>query len=322
MHQFNKVDLGFFPTPLHQLEGLSKALKGPSIYIKRDDQTGLALGGNKTRKLEYILADALAQGCDTIITAGAAQSNHCRQTAAAGAKLQLECHLLLGGSKPEQINGNLLLDQLFGCHIHWCGDKRKGEDIPLLVETLKAQGKKPYVVPYGGSNELGAIAFAQAIKELSQQDPPEFSSLFFASSSGATHAGLLLGQYQQKLKTQIHGINIDKEAMAGRTLAEYILDLTNQTAEFAGIEHQFNSADIILNDNYIADGYGVIGNPEKEAIGLLAQTEGILLDPVYTGRAMAGLIDMVRQGCFSPDENILFWHTGGAPALFAYNEFL
>jgi len=164
-----RESLGFFPTPLIELTKLSKKLGGPRIFMKRDDNTGLAFGGNKTRKLEFILADALAQGADTIVTAGSAQSNHCRQTAAAAANLELECHLVLGGVEPAKLEGNLLLDKIFACHIHWAGKNRKGEDIPLLVEQLKAEGKKPYIVPYGGSNELGALAFVEALKELEEQ---------------------------------------------------------------------------------------------------------------------------------------------------------
>ena len=154
-----RQSLGFFPTPLIELSKLSARLDGPKIYMKRDDNTGLALGGNKTRKLEFILGEALAQGADTIITAGAAQSNHCRQTAAAAASLGLECHLVLGGEEPKHPQGNLLLDKIFGCHIHWSGNHRKGEDIPNLVQQLIQQGRKPYVAPYGGSNELGALGF-------------------------------------------------------------------------------------------------------------------------------------------------------------------
>ena len=165
LEQIEKTSLGFFPTPLVELSRLSHFLGGPKIFMKRDDLTGLALGGNKTRKLEYILADALKQGCDTIITAGAAQSNHCRQTAAAAAKLNLDCHLLLGGEAPLKTQGNLLLDHIFDCHIHWTGTNRKGEDIARIFTQLKAAGKKPYLVPYGGSNELGAISFIDAVAE-------------------------------------------------------------------------------------------------------------------------------------------------------------
>jgi D-cysteine desulfhydrase len=317
-----KQSLGFFPTPLVELSKLSKALGGPKIYMKRDDNTGLALGGNKTRKLEYIIGDALARGADTIITAGATQSNHCRQTAAAAASLQLECHLVLGGEKPDVVNGNLLLDQIFGCHIHWAGINRKGEDIPKIVEQLKQAGKKPYVVPYGGSNELGALAFVDALQELELQAQgmsTSFTHIVFASSSGGTQAGLMLGKKILNSSYQIIGINIDKGEADKVSFDQYIVSLANSTATFIGVNHKFLEEDLILNADYVGEGYGVIGSLENEAISLTAQTEGILLDPVYTGRAMGGLFDMIRTGKLSKKDNVLFWHTGGAPALFAYS---
>ncbi|WP_348654547.1 D-cysteine desulfhydrase family protein [uncultured Psychrobacter sp.] len=320
-HNLPKASLGYFPTPLIELTRLSKTLGGPNIYMKRDDNTGLALGGNKTRKLEYIMGDALAKGADTVITAGAIQSNHCRQTAGAAASLGLECHLVLGGEEPEQPQGNLLLDKVYGCHIHWTGENRKGEDIPALVAQLKAEGKKPYVIPYGGSNELGAIAFIEAYKELNAQREAlkvDFSHIIFASSSGATHAGLMLGNKILQTYSQIIGINIDKGEMDKVPFDEHIVSLANSTAQFIAADYQFTADDLILNSDYVGDGYGVIGELEKEAIALTAQNEGILLDPVYTGRAMGGLIDMIRTGQIKATDNVLFWHTGGAPALFAY----
>lgn len=317
-----RESLGFFPTPLVELSRLSKKLDGPTIFMKRDDNTGLALGGNKTRKLEFIIGDALAKGADTIITAGAAQSNHCRQTAAAAASLGLECHLVLGGKEPEQASGNLLLDKIFGCHIHWAGANRKGEDIPSIVEQLISQGKKPYVVPYGGSNELGALAFVEAFKELeSQRDSMDlsFTHIFFASSSGGTQAGLMLGNKIFNSPYQIVGINIDKGETDKVPFDQYTLALANRTAELIGANYEFSESDLILNTDYVGEGYGVVGALENEAIALTAQTEGILLDPVYTGRAMGGLIDMIRTGQIKKTDRVLFWHTGGAPALFAYS---
>ena len=317
-----RESLGFFPTPLVELSRLSKKLDGPTIFMKRDDNTGLALGGNKTRKLEFIIGDALAKGADTIITAGAAQSNHCRQTAAAAASLELECHLVLGGKEPEQTSGNLLLDKIFGCHIHWAGANRKGEDIPSIVEQLISQGKKPYVVPYGGSNELGALAFVEAFKELeSQRDSMDlsFTHIFFASSSGGTQAGLMLGNKIFNSPYQIVGINIDKGETDKVPFDQYTLALANRTAELIGANYEFSESDLILNADYVGEGYGVVGALENEAIALTAQTEGILLDPVYTGRAMGGLIDMIRTGQIKKTDRVLFWHTGGAPALFAYS---
>tara|TARA_R110000744_G_scaffold208504_4_gene327295 strand:- start:11024 stop:12022 length:999 start_codon:yes stop_codon:yes gene_type:complete len=323
LNTINKVELGVFPTPIHKLARLSAHLGGPQIYIKRDDLTGLALGGNKTRKLEYLLADAVAQGCDCVITAGAAQSNHCRQTAAGAAKLGLGCHLVLGGQAPNMANGNLLLDVLFGAHIHWSGEKRKGEDIPKLVNELLSQGKKPYVVPYGGSNTTGAIGFIQAYSELMSQcesshETLDFSDIVFASSSGATHCGLVLGQHIHKGKSNIIGINIDKDEMGKDSYKCQLQALIEQSAHTLAIDYQGSIDELHLIDDYIGQGYGVVGELEREAIALCAQYEGILLDPVYTGRAMGGLIDMIRRKQFSADSNVLFWHTGGAPAVFAY----
>ena len=317
-----RQSLGFFPTPLIALSRLSKALDGPTIFMKRDDNTGLALGGNKTRKLEFIMGDALAQGADCVITAGAAQSNHCRQTAAAAASLGLECHLVLGGEEPEQTSGNLSLDKIFGSHIHWAGANRKGEDIPKIVEQLTKQGKKPYVIPYGGSNELGALAFVEAFKELESQRESmnlSFTHIVFASSSGATQAGLMLGKKILNSPAQIVGINIDKGETDKVPFDQYTVALANSTAFLLGADHQFSETDLILNSDYVGEGYGVVGTLENEAIAMTAQTEGILLDPVYTGRAMGGLIDMIRSGKIKKTDRVLFWHTGGAPALFAYS---
>ena len=317
-----RQSLGFFPTPLIELSRLSKALDGPTIFMKRDDNTGLALGGNKTRKLEFIMGDALAQGADCVITAGAAQSNHCRQTAAAAASLGLDCHLVLGGEEPEQTSGNLLLDKIFGSHIHWAGANRKGEDIPKIVEQLTKQGKKPYVIPYGGSNELGALAFVEAFKELESQRESmdlSFTHIVFASSSGATQAGLMLGKKILNSPAQIVGINIDKGETDKVPFDQYTVALANSTASLIGADHQFSETDLTLNSDYVGEGYGVVGTLENEAIAMTAQTEGILLDPVYTGRAMGGLIDMIRSGKIKKTDRVLFWHTGGAPALFAYS---
>ncbi|WP_323845942.1 D-cysteine desulfhydrase family protein [Microbulbifer magnicolonia] len=317
--------LGFFPTPLTRLRNFTERFGGPEVYIKRDDQTGLALGGNKTRKLEFILGDALARGADTIITAGAAQSNHCRQTAAAAAALGLECHLVLGGHPPERASGNLLLDQLFGCHIHWNNVHRKGEDLPQVAEYLKQAGKKVYQVPYGGSSELGALAFVAALMELESQcreTALSFTHILFASSSGGTHAGLMLGKKLLDADFDIVGISIDKFENREIPFDRHIIELANRSAALIGSDQRFDSSDLHLNRDYLGEGYGVVGDQEREAIELLARTEGILLDPVYTGRAMAALIDLLRNNAFSKDDRVLFWHTGGAPALFAYADTL
>ncbi|MFT4654497.1 MAG: D-cysteine desulfhydrase family pyridoxal phosphate-dependent enzyme [Patiriisocius sp.] len=326
MTESNKLDvnkerlsLGFFPTPLSYLHNFSKALGGPKIYIKRDDMTGLAFGGNKTRKLEYLLADAIKNHSDCIITAGAAQSNHCRQTAAAAAQLNLPCHLLLGGHEPATANGNLLLDKLLGSHIYWQGEHRKGEGTVALFKTLTQQGYKPYVVPYGGSNEIGALGFVNAAYELEPQiSHSPLSHIVFASSSGATHAGLMVGKELLKQQYTLLGIQIDKDENANSCFANTVLNLANETAALVGLQHVFDANSVTLNNDYTGDGYGVMGIAEQEAISLLAKTEGILVDPVYTGRALAGLIALVRGGQLTSADTVLFWHTGGSPALFDY----
>ncbi len=317
--------LGFLPTPLIRLQNLERAYNGLKIFMKRDDLTGLAFGGNKIRKLEFLIGDAIQAGADCIITAGAAQSNHCRQSAAAAAVSGLECHLALGGHKPDKYTGNLLLDALCGATIHWCGNERKGEKIPEICQKLKNAGKKPYVIPYGGSNIVGALGFVAAIYELEMQLQAHKISLdhiVFASSSGGTHSGMLVGKMLLRQKYRLTGVNIDKDEVFGMQLSEYILKLANDTAQYLEADHTFDIKEIDLNDDYLGGGYGIIGKREREAISLTATHEGILLDPVYTGRAMGGMLDMIREGRYAKGESILFWHTGGSPALFAYEDIL
>ncbi|RLW54618.1 MAG: D-cysteine desulfhydrase [gamma proteobacterium symbiont of Stewartia floridana] len=319
----SKVNLGLFPTPITKLSRLSALLDGPQIFMKRDDLSGLALGGNKTRKLEYLFHDAITKGCDTVVTAGAAQSNHCRQTAAAAALLHKGCHLVLGGEPHDRVNGNLLLDKLFGSRLHWCGAHRKGENIPEIVENLKREGSQPYVIPYGGSNEIGAYGFVHAMAELEMQlDTSAITHIVFASSSGGTHAGMMLGRVLLHKAYRLIGINIDKGENDAIPFDDFIINLANRTSRSINSDHRFTTQDLILNGDYVGEGYGVIGELEREAITLTAENEAILLDPVYTGRAMGGLIDMIRGGEFSKADRVLFWHTGGTPALFAYADAL
>jgi len=313
--------LGFLPTPLVAAPRLSAALGGPRIWIKRDDQTGLALGGNKTRKLEYLVGAALRDGADTLVTGGAAQSNHCRQTAAAAAACGFECHLVLGGEEPARRDGNLLLDGLFGAHVHWAGERRRGEDMPRIADELRAAGRRPVVVPYGGSNEIGATGFVQAVRELGEQmreQQLEFGHVVFASSSGGTHAGLAVGRAWYGHTFEPVAIAVDKEDAGTADYGDHVAALAGRTADRLGLPYRFGRNDIRLRAEYTGGGYGVMGEAEREAIRLAATTEGILLDPVYSGRAMAGLIDMVRRGELGPEDRVLFWHTGGTPALFAY----
>ena len=312
--------LAFLPTPIVELPRLSAALGGPRLWMKRDDQTGLATGGNKARKLEFLLGDALARGADTLVTAGAAQSNHCRQTAAAAAAAGLQCHLVLGGSPPDMSQGNLLLDELLGARIHWAGAHRKGEDIPRIVAELRTAGRTPYAVPYGGSSAVGALGFVEAARELAQQAGEEgfdFTHVVFASSSGGTHAGLLAGMAHHGLAAEPVGIRIDKDDGDDAPFARTVAQLATSVAALLDRADTFHDSTLGLVEDYAGE-YGVVGAPERGAIRLCARTEGILLDPVYTGRAMAGLVDLVRRGRFTASDRLLFWHTGGTPALFAH----
>jgi len=321
INQFPRIPLSFLPTPFRELKRLSAFLEGPSLFVKRDDLTGLALGGNKTRKLEFLMGEALAQGCDLVITGGAMQSNHCRQTAAAAAVTGLECCLALGGEHPEDIEGNLLLDYLLGAEIHWCGAQRKGETLASLADTFKQHKHKPYIIPYGGSNAIGALGYVVAMQELKEQLTAanmQIDYIVFASSSGGTHAGITVGADICELRTKIIGIGIDKPTNAGSAYESRLAELANALAAKIEAPHSYTARNFTVKHEYAAAGYGVITFQEQEAIILAAQHEALLLDPVYTGRAFAGLIDMIRKGFFKKTDKVLFWHTGGTPALFEY----
>jgi D-cysteine desulfhydrase family pyridoxal phosphate-dependent enzyme len=309
-----RLKFAHLPTPIEELPRLSEQLGGPRLFIKRDDQTGLAFGGNKTRKLEFLVADAMQQGARTLVTGGAIQSNHCRQTAAAAARFGLGCILVLTGEKPDRPTANLLLDQFFDAEIVMVNDRSVRDDV--LQETFDkagAQGKQPYFVPYGGSSPVGALGYAFAMEEFMQQGV-HADWMVFGTSSGGTHAGLVLGQRQHGYKGKVLGISIDEPQ---KWLETHVSALATQASELFGDRIEFNPADVLATDAYCQAGYGVLTDAEREAVRLFARTEGLLLDPVYTGRAAAGLIDLVRSGHFAKNETVLFWHTGGQPALFA-----
>jgi len=310
-----RLRFAHLPTPVEPLPRLSAALGGPRLLVKRDDQTGLGLGGNKTRKLELLLAEAQAHGAKTLLTAGAAQSNHCRQTAAAAARYGFGCRLILVSEDglPVPPSGNLILDQLLGAELVWT--KLEDRDRVLKEEFQKAwdDGLRPYLIPYGGSSSTGAFAYCLALQELLEQGVrPDW--IVFASSSGGTQAGLALGAKLFDFRGRILGISVDREAVA---LQAGVAALATETADAVGEKLHFLPEEILVNDEYLGEGYGKPGEGEREALQLFAQKEGLLLDPVYTGRAAAGLIDLIRKGFFSPNDTVLFWHTGGAPALFA-----
>jgi len=308
-----RLRFAHLPTPVEELPRLSSVLGGPQILIKRDDQTGLAFGGNKTRKLEFLLAEAKAQNADTIITAGAVQSNHCRQTAAAAARFGLKCILVLFGDKPEQKSANLLLDELFNAEVVWTDRAHRDEVLHQTNAQVKSQGGHPYLAPYGGSSPTGALGYVFAMEELVQQGfHPDW--IVLASSSGGTQAGLVLGARLFGYHAGLLGISIDEPQAV---LQERCAELAVKASEKLGEPMGFTAEEVKVDSDYCAAGYGVVTDLERDAVKLFAKSEGVLLDPVYTGRAAGGMIDLIRKGFFKKGQTVLFWHTGGSPALFA-----
>ncbi len=308
-----RVQLAHLPTPVEAAPRLTTYLGGPSILVKRDDQTGLALGGNKTRKLELLIAEAQEQQARTIITAGAAQSNHCRQTAAAAAKFGFESTLVLTGVQPEKASGNLFLDHLLGANIVWTEGQPREKILQATYNHLLEQGKEPYLIPYGGSNPTGVIAYALAMQELIHQNI-HADWIVVASSSGGTQAGMVLGARLFGFQGSILGISIDEPA---NILKDRVANLANASALELGVTASFSPEEIIVNADYLGEGYGKMGALEKEAIQTFARLEGLFLDPVYTARAAGGMFDLMKKGYFPRNSSVLFWHTGGSPALFA-----
>lgn len=330
---FPRYRLSCLPTPLQKLNRLSERL-GVNLFIKREDQTGLAFGGNKARKLEYIIADVLAQGCDTIITWAGLQSNWCRQTAAAARMAGINPILVLfkRPGLPAEQDGNLLLDFIFDADLRVIeiGPGQGIMELSAIVSTIdaiieetRAAGHKPYVAPIGGSmtegsmvKPWGAISYVNALLEmLSQID--EIDDIVLATGSGSTQAGLLAGAKLACPQTRIVGISVSDPA---ESVTRWVETLTAQTLEAFDVKSNTSAEETIVFDQYIDGGYGVLNEQTTRAIRLLAESEGILLDPVYTGRAMAGFLDLLERGYFTPGKNIVFMHTGGTPAIFPYRE--
>lgn len=323
--RFPRVFLAHLPTPLERLDRLSKELGGPEIWIKRDDCTGLSTGGNKTRKLEFLMAEALAQGADTVITQGATQSNHARQTAAFSAKLGLACHILLedrtGSNDPNyNTNGNVLLD-----HLHGATTSRRAGGVDMVAEMetladqLRAEGRKPYIIPGGGSNPTGALGYVNCAFELVSQANDRglvIDHIVTATGSAGTQAGLVTGLKALNAGIPLLGIGVraPKEKQE-----ENVFALAQKTAEKLGCPSVVTRADVVADSSYVGAGYGIPRDDTLEAIRMFAQLEGILLDPVYSGKGAAGLIDLVRKGRFSKDQRVVFLHTGGAAGLFGYD---
>ncbi len=323
---FPRVRLGHLPTPLEPMDRLSEHLGGPRLWIKRDDCTGLSTGGNKTRKLEFLMADAMEKNATCVITQGATQSNHARQTAAAASKLGMACHVLLedrtGYNDPQyNFNGNVLMDQLHGATI----SKRPGgtdmnAEMVALADKLRAGGDVPYVIPGGGSNPTGALGYVNCVRELVEQADEigvNFDCLVHATGSSGTQAGLTVGLAAIQSNIALLGIGVrapkDKQE-------QLVFDLAVKTAAHLGTGVSIERDKVVANCDYVGPGYGLPTDGMRDAVKLLARLEGLLFDPVYSGKGMDGLIDLVRKGYFANCENVVFLHTGGSAALFGYPE--
>ena len=322
--RFPRLRITHSPTPLEPMQRLSERLGGPNLWIKRDDCTGLAMGGNKTRKLEYLMADALDRKADVVITQGATQSNHARQTAAIAAKLGLDCHILLEDRTGYQDaeykrSGNVLLDELFGAHIAEVpGGTDMDQAMAVLSERLRQEGRRPYVIPGGGSNEIGALGYVTCALELidqANQFALDIDCVVHATGSAGTQAGLVTGFEGARSGIPVLGIGV---RAARQPQEERVFALAQRTADLLGVAGAVERSAVVANCDYVGPGYGLPTPGMVDAVKLLAQTEGILLDPVYSGKGMHGLIDLVRRGLFKAGQNVVFVHTGGAAGLFGY----
>ena len=336
LDRFPRVDLCHKPTPLERMDRLADHLGGPRLWVKRDDCTGLAFGGNKTRKLEFLMADALAQGANTVITVGGVQSNHCRQTAAAAARLGLKCELILPhisryGSQEYDSNGNLLLDRLLGATLHVIPELSLDRNTATarteeVLREVRQRGDKPYFIPAGGSTAIGALGYVDAAFELARQAREQqlkIDHIVVTTGSCTTHAGLLVGAEGVRRSPEFQsdpnviGISVyQRRDAALATVRQKVRD----TLELLDLGDAKLDERINVTDDYLGGGYGEPTDAMLEAVVLAARFEGLLLDPVYTGKTASGLIDLVRQGFFQDTDNVVFWHTGGTPALFAYRE--
>ncbi len=322
--RFPRLRFAHLPTPLEHMSNLSRALNGPEIWIKRDDCTGMSTGGNKTRKLEFLMAEAVGQGADIVLTLGATQSNHVRQTAACAARLGLACHVLLedrtGKTDHDYTrNGNVLLDELHGASIeHRPADSDMDAEMEEVAERMRAEGRKPYCIPGGGSNPTGALGYVNAAIELITQANDlglNISHIVHATGSSGTQAGLVTGLQGINAGIPLLGIGVRAPKQKQE---ENVFRLACATADKLGLSGIVKREHVVANSDYVGKGYGIPAPSTIEAITMLARHEGILLDPVYSGKGMAGLIDLVRKGTFRKGENIVFVHTGGSAALFAY----
>jgi L-cysteate sulfo-lyase len=326
LSRFPRVSLAHLPTPLEPLPRLSKHLGGANIFVKRDDCTGLGTGGNKTRKLEFLMADALQQNSTVVITQGAVQSNHARQTAAAACKLGLKCELIFEKrvdrpSEPYLQSGNVFLDRLYGANIR---EVEKGSDMSAALESvateLRKVGETPYVIPGGGSNRIGALGYVDCAHEfMAQANRMQLviDHVIHATGSAGTQAGLVVGLKATHSGIPLLGIGVNAPQDIQE---ERVFRLAVETAEYIGAPGTVRREDVIANCDYIGEGYGIPTEAMNDAVLLLARLEGLLFDPVYSGKALAGMIDLIGKGEFGRNENLLFIHTGGTAGLFGYRD--
>ena len=325
LSRFPRVSLAHLPTPLELMPRLSEHLGGPKIYVKRDDCTGLGTGGNKTRKLEFLVADAIEKKADVIITQGAVQSNHARQTAAAACKVGMDCELIFekrveDADDAYKTSGNVLLDRIYGANIR---EVAKGSDMDAemeaLAKELRAAGKTPYIVPGGGSNTIGALGYLNCALEFMTQANDEgivIDHVVHATGSAGTQAGLAVGLKMTHSNIPLLGIGVNAPRDAQE---EKVWKLAEETAEYVGATGCVQREDIVANCDYVGDGYGLPTKAMNDAVLLLARLEGLLFDPVYSGKGLAGLIDLVQKGHFNGADSIVFIHTGGSAGLFGYS---
>lgn len=315
---FPRVKLATLPTPLEDMVNLSQKLGGPRILIKRDDLTGLATGGNKTRKLEFLLGDAIHQNANVVVTGANPQSNHARQTAAAANKLGMHAVLLLSDEEPTEISGNLLLDKICGAELRFVGGTEEDlhPKMERVAQELRAAGQRPYVIKHYGSVPIGVLGYISAMEEIIHQANQMQVKIdhLIVSGGGGTHAGLCLGAKAMNAGLEITGIAISRRTLSWDV---EVAQLVNETAAYLGLDLRMTPDEITVLNDYIGEAYALPYPKMVKAIKLVAQTEGILLDPIYTGKVMAGLIDLVQHDVFRKNEVVLFVHTGGIPTLFA-----
>lgn len=320
----DKIVFANLPTKIEKLDRLSKKLNGPNIYIKRDDETGFEVSGNKIRKLEYSFKEAIDQGCDLFITCGGIQSNHCRAVTSFAARLGLKTVLVLNGPEDSDTEGNLFIDKLLGADIYYVTDEEFKNERGKIMESLKAEyeakGFKPYLIPVGASNGIGGFGYYEAMLEIAEQEKEldiNFDHIVLSVGSGGTYAGLFLASKILKHAANIYGINITGNV---EYFQNEIYKIVHESLGYLDTQLEFGKDDIKIIDGYVGGGYAISSPEEREFIKDFARLEGILLDPVYTGKGMFGLVQEIANGRFKKNENVLFIHTGGAFGLFAYKD--